>query len=656
MMKRILTLMISATICTAALAQSIKVDTKFGKVSEEECKMREYPADTSAVAVLLFEEHDSKLDFDTHAGAIYRSGHYAQRLKILKEEGRHLADGSLFESRRRGRTNSYRHIQIATYNYEDGKIVVSKLGYKDIVRSEFEDDIYKLTYAPVNVKVGSVVEISYDYETADIFGIGDFYFQKDIPVNYSHYKIALPAWAQFGKVMRGYHTVEHKRYLENGADLGAYLPNNELNVDEYTAVDVPALKKESRVYCIRQFRSAVSYDITAITLPDYHKDFSSTWAKVAVSIREARLLKTLTSTCPIQNDINAALEGIDDDAARLAAVAKTVQQKVKFNGEDGGFADIKTAQVIKSASGSACEMNAIAAQALSAAGYHVSPVFVRSRSRGYLQTNHPTLSAFDYFILRVEKDGKVMMLDASDKYGAPNVLDDDLLVTNALCVTEDSWEWIDLTGLCNSSANYLVTMTLSPDGTVNGSFSYVAAGMEARDERLVADNIEEEKYIELIEKKLSVEVNDFEKSNYDFGSMRCQYKFDFTGHSTVAGDMIILDPFMIHFQDASEFYAEERHLPVEFRYPTTIKYRVTLTIPEGYCVDQMPEATRYSSDLPSNTTLMCGQTGAGTIQLSYTHKLGTMLVIPENYAHFKQYWTDLSNIYSQKIILKKIAE
>lgn len=649
-------MIITVAICSAALAQSIQVDTKFGKVSEEECSMREYPADTSAVALILLENHDTKLDFDTHAGAIYRSGHYIIRMKILKEEGRQLADGSLFESRKRGKTRSYRHIQVATYNYEDGKIVASKLNAKDIVRSEYEEDIYKLTYVPVNVKVGSVVEIAYDYETADIFNIEDFYFQKNIPVNYSHYRIALPDWARFSKATRGYHKVEYKGYKENGADLGTYIPNNELNVDEYTAVDVPALRKESHVYCIRQFRSAVSYDITAIALPDFYKDYNSTWDKVAESIREIKLQKTLTSPCPIQSDIDAALNGIDDDAARLIAVANIVQQKVRFNDSDGSFVAIKTAQAVKNASGSATEMNALAAQALSSAGYNVTPVFVRTRSRGYLQTNHPTLSAFDYFILKVEKDGKVMILDASDKYGAPNILSDELLVSNAFCVTDDSWEWTDLTRLCNNSTNYVITMNLSPDGTVNGSFSYVSVGIDAMIDRAMADKITEEEYIEKLEKKLSVDIDDFEKSNFDFGSGRCQYKFNFTGHATVAGDMIVLEPFMTHFHDVSAFSAEERHLPIEFPYTNTIKYRVSVTIPQGYCVDQLPESSRYSSDLPSNTTLMCGQTGQNTIQLSYTHKLGTMLVLPENYSHFKQYWTDLSNIYTQKIILKKIAE
>ena len=47
----------------AAMAQSIPVETKLGKVSVAECEMMTYPRDTSAAVVVLWENHDVHIDY-----------------------------------------------------------------------------------------------------------------------------------------------------------------------------------------------------------------------------------------------------------------------------------------------------------------------------------------------------------------------------------------------------------------------------------------------------------------------------------------------------------------------------------------------------------------------------------------------------------------
>ena len=57
-MKRIYILLtLALTLISAdALAQTIQVNKRFGKVSKEEVAMMEYPADTSAAALMLYEK------------------------------------------------------------------------------------------------------------------------------------------------------------------------------------------------------------------------------------------------------------------------------------------------------------------------------------------------------------------------------------------------------------------------------------------------------------------------------------------------------------------------------------------------------------------------------------------------------------------------
>ena len=67
-------------------AQSIPVNTKYGKVSREEVEMTSYQLDTSAVALVLYEDLNMFIDFNATGGfSLVRKKH--MRIKILKEEG-----------------------------------------------------------------------------------------------------------------------------------------------------------------------------------------------------------------------------------------------------------------------------------------------------------------------------------------------------------------------------------------------------------------------------------------------------------------------------------------------------------------------------------------------------------------------------------------
>ena len=64
-MKRIYFLLASVLLIASLemAAQTIPVNTRFGKVSKEEVELMEYPADTSASALMLYEYTSVSIDF-----------------------------------------------------------------------------------------------------------------------------------------------------------------------------------------------------------------------------------------------------------------------------------------------------------------------------------------------------------------------------------------------------------------------------------------------------------------------------------------------------------------------------------------------------------------------------------------------------------------
>lgn len=69
-----------------------KSDYKYGKISDEELNMTSYDKDTSAKAVILYEDVEIKYDFSSSTQIVYD---YKTRIKILSAEGASYADISI---------------------------------------------------------------------------------------------------------------------------------------------------------------------------------------------------------------------------------------------------------------------------------------------------------------------------------------------------------------------------------------------------------------------------------------------------------------------------------------------------------------------------------------------------------------------------------
>lgn len=637
---------------SVAMAQSIPVETRLGKVSVEECAMTTYPKDTSAKVVVLWENNDVHIDFNLSTGRPMLTQNHIERIKVLKDEGKDYADDYLLVSTDINAPEHASRIQVTTYNLENGKVVATKMPKSDIVRSEYSDKVIKVAFAAPNVKVGSVVEVSYQFETARYFVIPDFYFQRTVPVNLCEYKIAIPSWITVRKNSRGYENVSYESYSEHGVDLGSLLPANDLEIDSYRAVDLPAMKSEPMVYCTRQFRTAVAYDVTAFTFPGAYEDFSRSWGNVAEAITESEIFKRLNASCKFKEDIDAVKsEGAD----RVVDLVKLIQSKVQWNKEIDLLPD-KAADILKTHSGTNSDINALAASAFKYAGYDVTPVLIRRRSDGMLQRYKPSLGSFSTFILKlVDKDGSVYHVDAADPSGYINVVYDDYLTDSGFAVHPDkTFEWVDLTGLCRNARSYLVSGIINPDGSVTGNLSCSnsnISSLDFKDDYIGYDK--EEDYVEDLEKEMEIEIEDFQVSGIKDYSKNSSMKFNFTkesGESTP--DVLFVNPFLLKFHSENLFREEERKLPVEFEYPEMITYTARFEVPEGFVVDQMPSPVKYVSDIPSTLQLRCGFDGK-TVTVSYSFNNKAIMVLPDKYKDFRQYWAEICTVYKQMIVLKK---
>lgn len=635
-------------------AQTIPIDPRSGKVSEAECAMTTYPLDTAAAALVLFEDHTLKIDFDVSEGVPLMYTFHRERVKILKEEEKDRCDFEFYVSRDPDDLESLTNISVVTYNLENGKVVSTKLPRNNIFRTRENDHYDKVTFAAQNVKVGSVVEIQFNRCTARFRDIPDFYFQRNIPVNKCVYTLKLPRWLQFKAITRGETSYSIKESSEGGLDLGTFFPGNTLDVTEYTAVDIRSLDREPGLYCPRQYRSSMSVVVSGLRFPSLYKDYSTTWDDVDKQVLDSPIIGQIKANCRFEKEVDQALQGKETPQEQLAAIIALVRGKVQWN-ESFRLVPAEASKVLRDRSGDSADINALVASAARHAGFNVAPVLLRCRSNGILMNILPDTDAFDKMILRFElSDGTALYVDAADPDGWFNLLPDNDLVTQARVVPLDGpGYWVDLSNLSRNVTQYTVSAELTPDGVMKGTAKAAYAGVPSYEFKEAVRKLDsEEKILELLEKECSAEVEDFVSEGLDEYSDHASMQYSFERSCDVTGETVFVNPFLEHFHSQTLFRAEERKLPVDFQYQEQIIYSFRLILPEGYTVEQIPERRRIASALPSSAVLMASAKD-DVVTLTYRFELGTLLCPPQNYADARAYWTALLDLGEQMIVVKK---
>jgi len=652
MNSRKLLLAVAAVLSTVALeAQSIKINPKYGAISDEEMQMTRYDADTSAASVLLYDfqeltiGYDNKLDLGTTC-------RIHKRFKILKESGKDDLDFKIryqFSTGYRGHVSS---INVTTYNLEDGKKVATKLSKKLIFDEKYSENMPQVSFAPEKVQVGSVVEVAFELTTSDI-EIGRVYIQHEtIPVNYGVLEVRHPDRIGYKRLQHGFHPVGFENTSENkkvlaGGDMYSY---NEI-IDRYTALDLPALGKES--YCMNasQYLSSVDYVISSFGFENYN----SSWSKVDEAFRSSDFFKQFTARLKFDDDIKAAAASVDDEKEKIAAIRKVVISNVKWNEEWHYFPNVSKA--VKEGEGDAADINGIMGSALNMCGFNVSPVLIRSRRNGQLMDFHVDMDSFTNVILKVTcPSGAVYFIDAAPGNSYLNVISPNFLVDKARVMSKEGYgSWESLTPLAKGLTTQSVTMDVAADGTITGTCKRVASGESSYVIKGdFHDAKDEDEYLQELEEEEKLEVTEFKAEKADEWTSDISMEYNFEMEAEKNGDYIYVRPIITPFHSDADFKAETRKIPVDFPYNEDIVYSCVVKIPEGYAVEQLPEPLVMRPDgLSSRIVFQCREVG-GVISVSMRYSRGIMFVNTPEYPILRAYWAQLCNIYKNTIVLKKI--
>ena len=479
----------------------------------------------------------------------------------------------------------------------------------------------------------------------------DWNFQENIPVNYSELKTTIPDDFIFKRNTKGFFS---PKIISKATH--AYGRNATETI--YVYQNLPAMKEESYVNNINNYRTGIFFELEKIEIPGrFYKTFSSDWTSVAKTIYGFDSFgPELNKTGYFEEDLKVVLAGKNNPTEKITAILNFIKTNVNWNNHLGFSCEKGVRKAYKEKTGNAADLNLMLTAMLRYSGLTANPVLISTRSNGI--AFFPNINAFNSVITAVESGGDIILIDAADKFSTPNVLPlRDLNWIGRLIRKDGTSESIDLMPKKLSNNNVSIDYTIEQNGKINGKIRRQSTDYNAMAVRNTFENTKEETYLENLENNHGkIQVSDYKRDNEKEYLLPATESFSFISNdlSEVIGDKIYISPMLFFSNTKNPFKQENREYPVDFGFPFAEKYNVSIRIPEGFAVESIPKAEGLVMEEGLGIFKYNIALNDNVLQLLVLHQINSPIVSREQYTILREYYKVMMAKQTEKIILKRI--
>ena len=635
-----------------------RVNSKFGKPTKEEMEMLVYEPDTTAAAVCLYKE--TLIDYEFRESILKIIYTHKVRIKILKEEGILYANVTLPYFRHE--SNLYagekvEALEASSYNMEDGKVIRTKMKNDQIFEERLGEFYVLKKFSIPQVRVGTVVEYKYKLVSDLFYDIRVWKAQELIPVRFAEYNVIVPEYFKFNIESRGIErlTSEKKNHTLDLHINGQILTCNGIHTI-FRGENLSAFKSEPFVWNIDDYCTQVRMELSRIELPGLpYQDFSDSWSRVDGMILGTKNFgERLQMKNPLKVEMDALnLESMESHEDKICAIFQLLKSKVKWN-EQYSLWGRNEDEILKEGIGSNADINFILMSMLRDANITTVPVLMSLRDRASISRIHPNINNISTFVVGAMQDSTFIYLDGSLQDGYLNVLPTVLLSNRARMLTGVGGYWIDLQKVGKNSVRSNVYANLSPEGKIEGTrrssyYGQYASEFKKRF-REAKDSLD---FIQGLENQYGVKYHSFSATGVKEFSAKVSESSSFSKDTEVSADYIYVNPLLFMHMPETPFKQSERKFPIEFDYPYDYHLRVSLTIPEGYSVDELPKSMSFVTEDKQISLVYHVVHQGQQIGIKYELKLDDVFFPVGKYQELKLFWEMVSEVNNSMLVLKK---
>ncbi len=679
--KTLFLFIVSLCLQVSLMAQE-KLNIKFGKVKPEDFNVQSLLIDSSTNAVVIADVGNSRFIANANQQTFSLIFRQKKRIKIINKKG---FDAATITIPLYVGTNSNEEkledLDAYTYNLENGKVIETKLTKSSVFTEKHSKNwIYKKFTFPA-LKEGSIIEYSYEVKSDYFTNLQSWTFQGQYPVLWSQYETEIPDFFKYVTLSQGYHPfhiqnkeksnisfqfTEHVERETNrtGAATSSGINNFKISgiLEHSTWImkDVHALKEESFTTTLRNAVSKIEFQLNQVAFPNTSpKDYMNSWQKVASELMDDEKFGL---------PIDRANNWMDDEVETIVANAKTQKEKAAkifeyvrdnftHNDIDGIYITKNLKDILKNKNGSIADINMLLIAMLRSQKMPASPVILSTRDNGFANEYYPLLNRYNYLIAKVEIDNAEIFLDATIKHLEFGKLPTKVYNGQAREITKK-----------NGAPVYFIADSLKESAT---TFAFIINNEKGGIEGRFSQNFGENESLKLRNRMSKILMEDFKKSvqqqypeeyildNIQLDSLKLLkepvcLKYDLTINAFKEEDIVYFNPMLVEAIKKNPFTAAERFYPVEMTNTIDDTYILTMEVPTGYKVDELPKSVRLSYNGDEGMFEYLISQSKESISLRCRTVLRKATFENEDYQSLRDFYTFIVKKEAEQIVFKKI--
>lgn len=634
-------------VALVSLAQ--KSPIKYGEIPMEDMKMKVYPGDSSASAIILADYGEASVSITSIAASMQFERHV--RIKILKKEGLKWADVSIPLFQLGGNGERVSDLKATVYNLERDKIIETQMSKEGIFQEKFNKNINLQKFTLPNVKESSILEYSYTVSSRFLSNFPNWQFQYDIPVRHTEYWAIIPDFFIMEKYMQGY--LQPTSYDVKNRQHTSYTDI----AHHWVIKNVPAFKAEPYMTCEADYVSKINFALAVIRFPNrLPQEIMTSWKKLNDDLLEAESFGGIINGANYLKKVTDELTlGETDEVKKIEKIYTYVRKTLEWDGYKE-FLSEKPKDILEKKKGSSGDINLTLASMLEKAGFTVDMILLSTRDHGFVREQYPMSRQFNYVVCAARVNGKPIYLDATDKFLPLGVLPERCLNGQGLMISKNFHGWVPLESKTKERTVVSADLTLSPTSELTGKISISHDGYAGGNVRKDFSSKGESGYTKSsIGDRVNWQVSktSFENMEDNTKSAKEIHELIITDHAVISGDVIYLNPFVTSQIQQNPFKLADRIYPVDFGSIKEKVYMAKITLPEGYTVDELPQNKILA--LPEGAgkfAYSCTLVG-NTISVVSNFQISRNIFVQHEYPNLREFYNYVVAKQAEQIVLKK---
>ncbi len=651
---------------------------KFGKITAADFNLSASTFDSGAHAVILADIGTVRFEGNNAGFFTLIFTHY-MRVKIVTKNGFEIGSQEipLFHNTQ-GEVEKLFAVKGSTYNLENGLITETKLDEKSIFTEKYNDDFDQKKFSMPALKEGSIFELEYTVKSPFDSRLTPWSFQGIYPRLWSEFVVTIPPPLHYMVRMQGdnhFFIDTTKALYQNYAirQSNGTQSDDSYNVSgssiyrRWVKTDVPGLHEEPFTAAIENYYARVTFQLNYIqwSAEAPRHDYMSTWNTSAKALLEDKDFGLALSHDNnwMSDELNEIIKGSNSDEEKIRRIYAFVRDNFDVVGKQGYsknglYTQNTLKEAFKKRQGNVAEINLLLIAMLRKAGITADPAILSSREHGIANAGYPLLAEYNYVICIVITGGsKLITLDASEPYNGFGQLPENCYNGYAHIMNEE--KPIPVYFSSDSLVEKTVTTVFIIDDEkdkLTGSLNSIRGRNESYRIRKEILGSSEKIY----EKKVqTAKGNDFILQDMRFDSLK-KYDFPLTVHydfdlkNVANADIIYFNPMLGEGYQNNPFKSMHRLYPVDMPHEIDDTYILSIEIPKGYAVDEMPKSTRVNYNDTEGMFEYIIQKSANSLQMRVRIVLQKTFFPVDEYDVLRDFFAFVVKKENEQIVFKKI--